>query len=184
MSVLSGFRVAVLATDGFEEAELMKPVEALKEAGASVSIVSLKPGTIQGVQKDKDKGAKISVDHGIQEGEAMDFDGVHLPGGTLNADQLRMVPEVQQFLREMQDAGKPIAAICHAPWELVSAGLVSGRRLTSYYTVQDDIKNAGGIWIDQPVVIDDNWVTSRKPDDLPGYIDAMISVFSASTICH
>lgn len=180
MSTLSGFRVAVLATDGFEEAELLDPVQALKDAGASVTILSLKSGEIQGVKKDKDKAAKVKVDHVISNGEAIDFDAVHLPGGTVNADQMRMVPEVQQFLRDMQDAGKPISAICHAPWELVSAGLVQGRRLTSYHTIQDDVKNAGGMWEDEEVVVDDNWVTSRQPQDLPAFCKAMVSLFEGS----
>src|ERR1700683_2600784 len=124
MSELTGLRVAVLATDGFEEPELSEPVKALKEAGAQVTIVSPRSGQIQGVQQDIDKTIKVKVDRTLQEVSADEFDAVHLPGGTLNADAMRMVPEVQAFLREMQDAGKPITAICHAPWELVSAGRV------------------------------------------------------------
>src|SRR3954471_19191148 len=143
MSELSGLRVAVLATDGFEETELTEPVKALKEAGAEVTIVSLKPGEIQVMRHDKDKSIKVKVDRTIDGVSAEDFDAVHLPGGTVNADSMRMVPEVQTFLREMQASAKPISAICHAPWELVSAGLVRGRTLTSYYTIQDDIRNAG-----------------------------------------
>jgi protease I len=134
MSKLTGLRVAVLATDGFEESELTEPVKALKDAGAQVTIVSLKPGQIQGVRHDLDKTIKIKVDHTIGNVNADNFDAVHLPGGTVNADSLRMVPEVQAFLRAIEEAGKPIAAICHAPWELVSAGLVPGRTLTSYHT--------------------------------------------------
>src|SRR5438309_11111104 len=148
MANLTDFRVAVLATDGFEESELTEPMKALKNAGAQVTILSLKTGQIQGVRHDLDKTVKIKVDRAIRDVSAEEFDAVHLPGGTVNADSLRMVPEVQSFLRAMQDAGKPIAAICHAPWELVSAGLVPGRNLTSYHTIQDDIRNAGGIWID------------------------------------
>jgi len=122
----------------------MEPVKALRNAGARVTIVSLKPGQIQGVRNDVDKTVKVDVDCEIRDVNTEEFDAVHLPGGTVNADSMRMVPEVQAFLREMQDAGKPITAICHAPWELVSAGLVRGRTLTSYYTLQDDIQNAGG----------------------------------------
>ena len=107
---------------------------------------------------------------------------MHLPGGTVNADSMRMEPEVQAFLRAMQDAGKPIAAICHAPWELVSAGLVRGRTLTSYHTIQDDIRNAGGDWVDSEVVEDGNWVTSRQPGDLPTFNRAMLNLLSRSLI--
>src|SRR5437660_8574994 len=177
---LTGFRVAVLATDGVEEAELTKPVKALKDAGAKVTLVSLKPGEIQAVRHDLDKTVKVKVDRTIGDINADEFDAVHLPGGTVNADSLRMVPEVQAFLLAMQDAGKPIAAICHAPWELVSAGLVRGRTLTSYHILQDDIRNAGGKWVDREDVEDGNWVTSRQPDDLPAFNRAMLALFSRS----
>src|SRR5205807_10205407 len=182
MSELSGFRVAVLATDGFEESELTEPVKALREAGAKVTILSLKPGQIQGVRHDLDKTIKVNVDRVIRDVSADEFDAVHLPGGTVNADSLRMVPEVQAFLRAMQDAGKPRAAICHAPWELVSAGLVRGRALTSYHTIQDDIRNAGGRWLDREVVEDGNWVTSRQPGDLPAFNRAMLALFSRTPV--
>jgi protease I len=177
-SKLADFHVAVLATDGFEESELAEPVKALKKAGAQVTILSLKPGQIQAVHHDLDKVGKVKVDRVIQDASAAEFDAVHLPGGTVNADSLRMVPEVQAFLRDMQHADKPIAAICHAPWELVSTGLVRGRKLTSYHSIQDDINNAGGHWIDREVVEDGNWVTSRQPNDLPAFNRAMISLFS------
>jgi protease I len=182
MSKLTDFRVAVLATDGFEESELMEPVKALKGAGARVTIISLKPGMIQGVRHDLDKTLKVKVDRTIGDVSEEEFDAVHLPGGTVNADSLRMVPEVQAFLRAMQDAGKPVTAICHAPWELVSAGLVRGRTLTSYHTIQDDIRNAGGKWVDREVVEDGNWVTSRQPDDLPAFNRAMIALFSGAAV--
>jgi protease I len=177
-SKLSDFRVAVLATNGFEESELTEPVKALKKAGARVTILSPKPGKIQGVHHDIDKAGKVKVDRLIRDINAAEFDAVHLPGGTVNADSLRMVPEVRAFLRAMQDAGKPISAICHAPWELVSAGLVPGRKLTGYHTIQDDIRNAGGHWTDREVVKDANWVTSRQPGDLPAFNRAVISLFS------
>jgi len=182
MSKLADFRVAVLATDGFEESELTEPVEALRKAGALVTILSLKSGEIQGVRHDLDKTIKVKVDRAIGSVSAEDFDAVHLPGGTVNADSLRMVPEVQAFLRAMQEAGKPVAAICHAPWELVSAGLVPGRTLTSYHTLQDDIRNAGGTWVDREVVEDGNWVTSRQPKDLPVFIRTMIRHFFGSPV--
>ncbi len=179
MADLSGFRVAVLATDGFEESELTEPVRALQDAGAAVTIVSLKPGEIQGV-KHHEQGKKVPVDRTIREVMADDFDAVQLPGGALNADAMRAVPEVQAFLRAVQGAGKPIAAICHAPWELISAGLVRGRTLTSYHTIRDDITNAGGTWLDREVVEDRNWVTSRQPSDLPAFNAAMLRLFVAS----
>jgi protease I len=182
MSELTDFRVAVLATDGFEESELTEPVKALKDAGAAVTVLSLKPGKIQGVRHDLDKTVKVKVDRAMGDVSADDFDAVHLPGGTVNADSLRRVPEVQAFLRAMQEAGKPLAAICHAPWELVSAGLVPGRTLTSYHTIQDDIRNAGGTWVDREVVEDGNWVTSRQPGDLPAFIRTMIAHFSGSPV--
>ena len=184
MAKLTDLRVAVLATDGFEESELTEPVRALREAGARVTILSLEPGQIQGVRHDLDKTVKVKVDRTIRDVSAEEFDAVHLPGGTVNADSLRMVPEVQEFLRAMHDAGKPLAAICHAPWELVSAGLVRGRTLTSYHTLQDDVRNAGGNWVDREVVEDGNWVTSRQPDDLPAFNRAMLALFSRSPAPH
>ena len=182
MSKLAGFRVAVLATDGFEESELTEPVKALKKAGAKVTIVALKSGEIQGVRHDLDKTIKVKVDRTIGDISADEFDAVHLPGGTVNADSLRMVPEVQAFLRDMQEAVKPISAICHAPWELVSAGLVPGRTLTSYHTIQDDVRNAGGTWVDREVVADANWITSRQPADLPAFNRAMLFLFTGSLV--
>jgi protease I len=186
MSTLSDFRVAVIATDGFEETELTEPVRALRDAGAEVTLLSLKPGEIQGVRHDIDKTVRVKVDRAIRDVSADEFDAVHLPGGTVNADSLRMVPEVQAFLRAIQNAGKPITAICHAPWELVSAGLVRGRTLTSYHSIQDDVRNAGGHWVNREVAEDGNWVTSRQPDDLPAFNLAMIVLFSRSrrTVHH
>ena len=180
MSKLNGLRVAVLATDGVEEPELTEPVKALKGAGAVVTVVSLKTGEIQAMSHDIDKTVKIKVDRAVKDVSAEDFDAVMLPGGTVNADQMRTEPEVQAFLRSMQDAGKPFAAICHAPWELVSAGLVRGRTLTSYHTIQDDIRNAGGNWVDKEVAEDDNWVTSRSPKDIPAFNKAMLKLFAGA----
>jgi protease I len=182
MSDLTDFRVAVIATDGFEESELTEPVRALREAGARVTILSVRPGQIQGVRHDLDKTVKVQVDRTVKDVSADEFDAVHLPGGTVNADSLRIAPEVQAFLRAVQEAGKPIAAICHAPWELVSAGLVRGRTLTSYPSIQDDVRNAGGNWVNRQVVEDGNWVTSRHPGDLPAFNRAMLGLFSRSLV--
>lgn len=167
----------MLATDGFEESELTEPVRTLKEAGANVTIVSLKAGEIQGV-KHSDKAGRVRVDRAIADVRPDDFDAVQLPGGALNADAMRTTPEVKAFLKQMDEAGKPFAVICHAPWELISAGLVRGRTLTSYHTIQDDIRNAGGNWVDREVVEDRNWVTSRQPSDLPAFNNAMLKLFS------
>jgi protease I len=182
MSELNGFRVAVLATDGFEEPELTEPVKALREAGARVTTLSPMTGEIQGVRHDIDKTIKVKVDRALKDARAEQFDGVLLPGGALNADALRMVPEVLAFLRAMQEAGKPFAVIGHAPWELVSAGLVRGRTLTSYHTIQDDIRNAGGHWVDREVVEDGNWVTSRQPSDIPAFNRALLRLFARSQV--
>jgi protease I len=178
MADLTGLRVAVFATDGVEEPEIVEPVQALKDAGAEVTIISPKSEEIQAVRGDLEKTRKIPVDRSIYDISPLDFDAVHLPGGTVNADRMRMVPELKLFLREMHEAGKPIAAICHAPWELVSAELVRGRTLTSFFTLQDDIRNAGGTWVDQPVVEDSAIVTSREPADIPLYNAAMIELFA------
>lgn len=177
MAELNNFRVAVLAADGFEEAELTEPVRALKEAGATVEILSTKPGEIQAFRH-HDKSIKVPVDGTIEEAHPGSYNAVLLPGGALNADFLRVDPKVQYFVQKMNEAGKPIAAICHAPWELISAGLVRGRTLTSYNTIQDDIVNAGGNWLDREVVVDGNWVTSRQPDDIPAFNREMLSLFS------
>jgi protease I len=181
MAELTSFRVAVIATDGFEESELTEPVKALRDAGAAVMIVAPRRGEIQGFKHDTKSNA-IEVDVRLQDIHADEFDGVVLPGGALNADALRMVPEMQTFLQEMHSAGKPIAAICHAPWELISAGLVKDRTLTSYRTIQDDIRNAGGEWVDQETVVDDNWITSRQPADLPAFNRGIVKLFARSLI--
>jgi protease I len=179
MPELTDFRVAVIATDGFEESELTEPVKALRDAGADVMIVAPRRGEIQGF-KHHAKSNTIEVDVLLQVVHADEFDGVVLPGGALNADALRIVPEMQTFLQEMNSAGKPIAAICHAPWDLISAGLVKGRTLTSYHTIKDDIRNAGGEWVDQETVVDDNWITSRQPDDLPAFNRGVVGLFMRS----
>jgi protease I len=174
---LTNLRVAVLATDGFEEAELTEPVKALKEAGAQVEILSTKSGQIQAFRH-HDKSITVNVDRVLDRAEASEYDAVLLPGGALNADTLRMGPKVQSFLQQIQQAGKPFAVICHAAWELISANLVQGRTLTSYYTIQDDIRNAGGNWVDKEVVVDGNWVTSRQPNDIPAFNQEMLNLFA------
>jgi protease I len=183
MKDLSGLRVAVLATDGFEEAELTEPVKALKDAGAQVTILGPKIGEIQAF-KHHDPSKKIRVDGTIAGARPEEFDAVELPGGAWNADALRTRPEVQSFLKAIQAADKPIAVICHGAWSLISAGLVRGRTLTSYHTIQDDIRNAGGNWVDREVVEEGNWVSSRQPDDIPAFNRAMIKLFASKVPAH
>lgn len=177
MTQLNNLRVAVLATDGFEESELTEPVKALREAGARPEVISPKPGQIQAF-KHHDKSIKVDVDRTLDDISADQYDAVLLPGGALNADTLRVEPKVQGFLRQMDRAGKPMAVICHAPWELISAGLAQGRTMTSYSTIQDDVRNAGATWVDQEVVVDGNLVTSRQPTDLPAFNREMLALFS------
>ncbi|HTJ87590.1 MAG TPA: type 1 glutamine amidotransferase domain-containing protein [Terriglobales bacterium] len=174
---LSGYRVAILATDGVEDAELREPREALKNAGAQVTLIAPKRDKIQSFQH-FDKKDQFNVDILLGDADPKQFDGVLLPGGALNSDTLRVQPQAQEFVREMDRAGKPIAVICHAPWLLVSAGLLKGRTLTSYHTIQDDVRNAGGKWQDEEVVHDRNWVSSRQPSDIPAFNQAMVDLFA------
>ena len=173
---LQGMRVAILATDGVEDAELKEPRKALDEAGAKTTLFAPKAGKIYSMNH-HDKAAQYSVDESLDHARADQFDAVLLPGGALNADTIRVHPRAQQFVRDIDEAGKPIAVICHAPWLLVSAGLVRGRTMTSYHTIQDDIRNAGAKWEDIEVLRDKNWVSSRQPSDIPAFNRAMIELF-------
>lgn len=170
---LAGKRVAVLATDGFEQSELTEPVKALKDAGARVEIVSPKAGEIQGMKHDQ-KGDKTKVDTLLSSADASAFDALVLPGGVANPDSLRIEPEAIAFIRRFVDDDKPIAAICHGPWPLIDAGGVQGRKVTSWPSLKMDLKNAGATWVDEEVVVDRGLVTSRKPDDLPAFCAKMI----------
>ena|SRR5438876_7153105 len=174
---LKGIRVAILATNGFEEAELVQPRKALDEAGATTTLISPAIGEIYGMRH-HDKAGKVKVDMALQEAKADDFDAVLLPGGALNADDIRDWREVQAFVREADSAGKPIAVICHGPWLLVSAGLTRGRKLTSWPSIRVDITNSGGTWEDREVLRDNNWVSSRKPDDIPAFNREMTALFA------
>jgi protease I len=174
---LQGMRVAILATDDFEQSELTEPKRALEEAGATAVIVSPKSGEIQGMKHDE-KADRFAIDQSLTEADAGQFDAAVLPGGALNADALRVVPEAKTFITTMDQAGKPIAVICHGAWLLVSAGLVSGRKMTSYHTIQDDLRNAGAEWRDVEVLRDRNWVSSRRPADLPAFNREMLSLFA------
>lgn len=174
---LKGRRVAIIATDGFEQIELTSPREALEKAGAKCVVISPKDGEIQGF-KHHDKADKIKVDLSLSKADSGDFDAVLLPGGVINGDALRIEKKAQQFVQEMDRAGKPIFVICHGPWLLVSSGLVKGKHMTSWPTLQDDIRNAGGNWDDQQCIRDRNWVSSRKPDDLPAFNEEIVKCLS------
>jgi protease I len=174
---LKGMRVAVLAADGFEQVELTQPVKKLRKEGAQVSIISLRPGSIRGMNL-LYPGKKVDVDATLREVKAADYDALLLPGGFVNPDMLRQSPLALEFVRDFERLGRPIAVICHGPWVLASADLVRGRRLTSWPGIQDDIHNAGGIWEDAPVVRDGTWVSSRGPHDLPEFLTAMVSLFA------
>ena len=174
---LDGFRVAIIANDLFEQAELLEPKKALEAAGAHVKVISKKSGEIQGVQHDK-KDQKVKVDLTLDDARADDFDALLLPGGAMNADSLRMEKKAQDFARAIDSSGRPIAVICHGPWLLVSAGLTRGRKMTSYFTIQDDIRNGGAEWQDSECLVDRNWVSSRQPTDIPRFNQEMLKLFS------
>jgi protease I len=174
MADLSGKRVAIVATDYFEESELTEPLKALKEAGATVEVIAPKSGEIKGL-KHVDPGQSVKVDKTLDEADPNDYDAAVFPGGAINADALRVEQKAKDFIISILDEqGKPTAVICHAPWLLVSAHLARGRRLTSFYTIQDDLINAGADWVDEELVQDGNLITSRKPDDLPAFCNAII----------
>jgi protease I len=174
---LKGKRVAILAADMFERVELEEPRDALKDAGAEIEIVSLKPGEIQGFDH-FDPANTIKVDKTVEEVSADDYDALMIPGGVGNPDQLRGDENAVELVRSFFEQGKPVAAICHAPWVLVEAGVVRDRKLTSWPTLQTDIRNAGGNWVDEEVVVDQGLVTSRKPDDIPAFSKKMIEEFA------
>jgi protease I len=174
---LKGLRVAVLAADGFEQVELTRPVKKLESEGARVEIISLRPGSIRGMNLLL-PGKKVSVDSTLREVKAADYDALLLPGGFVNPDILRQSELALEFVRDFERLSRPIAVICHGPWLLASAELVRGRRLTSWPGIRDDIHNAGGIWEDAPVVRDGTWVSSRGPQDLVEFERAMVSLFA------
>jgi protease I len=177
MAELSGKRVAILATDMFEQVELVEPRKAVEQAGADVELVSLEAGEIQGFNH-YDKAATFPVDKVVADVSADDYDALLLPGGVGNPDTLRMDENAVGFVRSFFEQGKPVAAICHAPWTLVEADVVCGRTLTSFWSVKTDVKNAGGTWVDEEVVVDEGLVTSRSPDDLPAFCAKAIEEFA------
>jgi protease I len=175
---LKGKRIAFLMwNEGVEQIELTEPRKAVEEAGAEVDLIAPKPDQIQGVNH-LDKADTFDVDKTISEAKASDYDGVVLPGGVANPDKLRMDKDAVRFLREFFAAGKPVGAICHAPWMLVEADVVDGRKVTSYPSLQTDIRNAGGNWVDEEVVVDSGLVTSRRPADIPAFNSKIVEEFA------
>src|SRR5438045_4651848 len=170
---LNGKRVAIVATDMVEQVELVEPRKALEQAGAKTDLISIEPGEIQGFNH-YDKADTFPVDRTIEEASADEYDALVLPGGVGNPDTLRTDENVVSFVRDFFEQGKPVAAICHGPWTLVEAGVVSGRTLTAWPSLQTDIRNAGGKWVNEEVVVDQGLVTSRKPDDMPAFNAKMI----------
>ncbi|HTT05847.1 MAG TPA: type 1 glutamine amidotransferase domain-containing protein [Steroidobacteraceae bacterium] len=174
---LEGVKIAILATDGFEQVELTEPRKALQDAGADTEVVAPKAGRIRG-WKTKDWGDEVGVDATLEDADPKDYDALVLPGGVMNPDHLRMEPRAVAFVKAFFDADKPVAAICHGPWTLIESGAVRGHRMTSWPSLQTDLRNAGANWVDQEVVVDGNLVTSRKPDDLPAFNREIVELFS------
>jgi protease I len=175
---LNGKRIAILATDGVEQVELTRPRDAVTREGARTEIVSLSEGEIQAMNNDIEPSDTFTADTTAKQASAADYDALIMPGGTVNADRLRMDPDVVNFVQEIFRAGKPVGVICHGPWTLVEADLVRGRTLTSYPSLRTDIRNAGGTVVDEEVVTDHGLVSSRNPDDLPAFCAKIVEEFA------
>jgi protease I len=176
---LHGKRIAILATDGVEQVELTEPRDAVTAEGAEVDIVSVESGTLQAMNHDIEPADVFSVDRTAKEAMAQDYDALLMPGGTVNADKLRVDPDVREFVQSMFRSGKPVGAICHAPWTLIDADLARGRTLTSYPSIWTDLRNAGATVVDEEVVVEDGLVSSRSPADLPAFCAAIVEEFGA-----
>jgi protease I len=177
-NVLNGKRIAILVTDGFEQVELTGPKEALEQAGAKVDILSSQDGKVKGWNHDK-PADDFKVDLTFKAANVEDYDGVLLPGGVQNSDTIRIDADAQSIVKAIDAAGKPLAVICHGGWLLVSAGLVKGKTMTSFKTLKDDLVNAGAKWVDQEVVTDGQWISSRQPDDIPAFNRQLIQALTA-----
>jgi protease I len=175
---LSGKKIAILAADGVEQVELEQPRQAVTEAGATVTLLSLGTGSIQAMNGDIEKGDTFDVDKAVADCTVDDFDGLVLPGGTINPDRLRVDDDAMAFVRDFVTSGKPVAAICHGPWSLVEAGVVEGRVLTSYPSIRTDLRNAGAQVVDEEVCVDGNLITSRNPDDLPAFCKTVVEALA------
>jgi protease I len=173
MNDLNGKRIAIIATDNFEEAELVTPRDELSKAGAEVKVYSSSTDPIQAVEGDTEPTQKVDVDGTFGDLDVSTVDAVVVPGGTVNADHIRIDDDAQQIVREAYETDKVLAVICHGPWLLVNAGIAEGRRLTSYPSLSLDLKNAGATWVDEEVVVDGKLITSRKPDDIPAFLEAI-----------
>lgn len=174
---LKGLKIAILVTDGFEQVEMTEPRKALEEAGAQTFIISPQKEKVKGWQK-TDWGEEFHVDVPLEKANPDNYDALQLPGGQINPDKLRTVEEAIAFVKSFFDKGKPVAAICHAPWLLIEAGVIEGRNCTSYHSIKTDVKNAGGLWLNEAVVTDGNLITSRNPGDLPEFNKRIIEEFA------
>ena len=180
---LKGLKVAILATDGFEQAELQEPRKALDAAGATTTLVSPKAGALRGWQV-KDWGDTAQVDLTLDAAKPDHYDALLLPGGVLNPDSLRMAPKAVAFVKAFFEANKPVAAICHGPWMVIEAGGARGRRMTSWPSLKTDLRNAGADWVDEEAVVDRNLLTSRRPDDIPAFNREMLGLFGRAAARH
>jgi protease I len=179
MDNLTGKKIAILSTDGFEQVELTEPKKALEQAGAKTEVISPHDGEIKG-WKSTEWGNKVKVDRELKTAKADDYDALLLPGGVMNPDKLRMDPNAVGFVKKFFDAGKPVAAICHGPQMLIEAGVLKGRKLTSWPSLKTDLQNAGAEWTDEQVIVDRNLTTSRKPEDIPAFSRTVIEQFAGA----
>lgn len=181
MTNLDGKKVAIIVDNYFEQAELEEPKKALESAGVQVHIIASDEGEVQGVNGDINKGDTFFVTKTFNEAVVNEYDALVVPGGTINADNLRVNVAAQTWLKSFLSDNKPVAIICHGPWLLISSGVASGRTLTSYHTLKDDLINAGAHWVDKEVVVDENLITSRNPDDLPAFNNALLTMIGAAS---
>ncbi len=179
MENIKGRKIAILATDGYERSELMEPRDRLSRAGAKIEVISPKDGKEIRSWDKTDWGDSVKVDREIGEARIGEYDALVVPGGVMNPDHMRVDGRAVNFVRDFLATGKPTAVICHGPWMLVEADVLEGRRVTSYHTIRTDLVNAGGDWVDEPVVVDGNLITSRNPDDLPAFCDKIAEMLAA-----